>query len=524
VQRASRVALFVAVFAALFAGFVPFASQSRASDYYVNKGTDCTRSYPRCGVDEPGREFDDVDQCARILAPGDTCWIKNGTYSYGASSRGRHTYVTKRSGRPESPLTFRAYPGHRPVFRDGGNWDLGVSGEQHFVVYSGLVIEGVLLVQGSSEAKRVRGVRIVDFEISGGGGKSDGNWAGIFAQWTEDLVIANNIIRDARVDQGLGGSESAKGITLFNGRRTLVEHNYIHGHPSEGIFDKEGGEDNVYRRNVFWDNKVGIKVNNQGDSRDVQNERTLIYENVFVCEDEDTNEAIRMLHQPTDWVIRNNTGYECASIVVRSSSGPADGGVVYNNIWWSSTTEKTMWESQNGDDREPAYMDYNLYAPNGKYRENRYTDESKTRYSLSSWRSTPHPLWYDANSFEGDPIFVDPENGDFHLAVGSPAIGAGLYGEDLGAYPLGNEESVGPPPNRYDCIPSGVSDCPDATVPDAETEDLACGGSCKSIPSFPIQGVALGALVLALLEMTLSEITRVKAKLQVGRAPERRKR
>ena len=149
-------------FVALFVALGWFAEPPTSTDYYVKKGTDCTRAYPHCGLDEPGREFEDVDQCARVLTPGDTCWIKNGTYSEGASSRGRHTYVPKNSGRKGAPLTFRAYPDHRPVFRDGGNWDLGVSGQKHHVVYSGLVIEGVVRVQGSSEAERVRGVRIVE--------------------------------------------------------------------------------------------------------------------------------------------------------------------------------------------------------------------------------------------------------------------------------------------------------------------------------------------------------------------------
>ena len=431
-------------FLALFVAWGCFGVPSRATDYYVQKGTGCTSAYPRCGVDEPGREFDDVDQCARILAPGDTCWIKNGVYSGGASSRGSHTYVPRNSGRPDAPLSFRAYPDHRPIFRDGGNWDLGTSGTQHHVVYSGLVVEGVLRIQGSSESERVRGVRIEHCEISGGGGKSDGNWAGIFAQWTEDLVVSNNVIRDTVVDPGLGGSDSAKGITLFNGRRTLIEHNYIHGHPSEGIFDKEGGEDNVIRRNVFESNGKHVKINNQADERKLYNERTEIYENLFLCDRGGGSTSVLMLARPTAWRVYNNTGFECSGIEVRSSSGAANAEAVYNNIWWRSESGKTMWSSQAADDREPDYMDYNLYAPRGKYRENRYSDAAKSVYGLETWRSTEHPRIYDTHSLEVDPKFRNPGMRDFRLGEDSPARGAGRSGEDLGAYPRGDDTALGP--------------------------------------------------------------------------------
>jgi len=42
----------------------------------------------------------------------------------------------------------------------------------------------------------------------------------------------------------------------------------------------------------------------------------------------------------------------------------------------------------------------------------------------------------DKNDKLGDPLFVDPENNDFHLKTGSPAIGAGSDGSthDIGAY------------------------------------------------------------------------------------------
>jgi hypothetical protein len=37
-------------------------------------------------------------------------------------------------------------------------------------------------------------------------------------------------------------------------------------------------------------------------------------------------------------------------------------------------------------------------------------------------------------SIEADPMFANPEEGDFHLLPGSPCLGSGLNGEDMGAF------------------------------------------------------------------------------------------
>ncbi len=60
--------------------------------------------------------------------------------------------------------------------------------------------------------------------------------------------------------------------------------------------------------------------------------------------------------------------------------------------------------------------------------------------------------------WDADPLFVNPANGDFQLQAGSPAIGAGRNGQDLGAYggPLGDawqEPSSIPVPALLELVP-----------------------------------------------------------------------
>jgi len=189
---------------------------------------------------------------------------------------------------------------------------------------------------------------------------------------------------------------------------------------------------------------VGLKINNQSDDNDIKNERTAIYENLFICSGEAYAEAVRMLVEPTDWDVYNNTGYNCHAIVVRSNSGPATGGVVYNNIWSGTVESLIMWESWNDDDREPDYMDFNFYAPEGRYRENRYQANSENHVGLTDWSNASHPLVYDTHSMEGDPLFENPSALDFRLKEGSSARNAGVFGEDMGAYPRRDGTVIGP--------------------------------------------------------------------------------
>jgi hypothetical protein len=450
--------------AALLLGIAPGCGEPvYATDYYVKQGSGCTRAYPRCGADVAGQEFDDVDQCASVLRPGDTCWIKDGVYRKGVDSDRDRPYQPHRGGEPGRPVSFRAYPGQRPVFRDGGVWDLGVSGAVDHVRYSGLAVEGVLRIQGQNEQRRARGIVVENCDISLGGGKNDGNWSGIFVQWAEDLVIRGNRIHDVKVDG------AAKGISIFNGRRVLVEHNHIFGNPSEGVFDKEGGEDNVYRNNLFERNGTHLKINNQADERGLYNVRTRITENLFLCEPgADASASILMLSRPSEWEVSHNTSYECDGIEVRSKSGPARAKAVFNNIWWRSGPRGSAWSSESGDDREPEYMDFNLYAPGDRFRENRYTDASRSVDGLEAWRAREHPLRYDEHSLELDPLFANPALRDFRLAAGSPARGAGRGGEDLGAWPRADSSGVGPqpehapvsgPPPALAALPPGAASC-----------------------------------------------------------------
>jgi hypothetical protein len=411
------------------------------ADYFVRQGSGCRDAYPRCGVDEPGREFDDVDQCGAALRPGDTCWIKDGVYARGIDGDSGRAYQPRRSGTRERRIAYRAYPGAKPVFRGPATWTMGHKGEISYVTYDGLRVEGVLRIQGESEDERTQGVIVENCELIGGGGKDDGNWSALFAQWTEDLVVRNNTIRFERPAKSGHGQ---KGLSLFNARRARIENNRISGFPDEAIFDKEGGEENAYRRNWFESNRIHIKLSNQPDERGIYNVGSEVSGNLFRCDPEQGGIALQVLSQATGWRVFQNTGIGCDAIEVRSKSGPASGGEVWNNLWWHPKPGADWWASSHGDDREPAFMDYNLYTPGGRFLENNDSDGEREFERLAGWAAVPHPQRYDQHSLEAEPWFRDYAMNDFRPIEESKARRAGRNGEDLGAWPSPDAPAPGP--------------------------------------------------------------------------------
>ncbi len=88
----------------------------------------------------------------------------------------------------------------------------------------------------------------------------------------------------------------------------------------------------------------------------------------------------------------------------------ATGGVVVNNLFVNNGFETPEFKLGSYSNGSVCSGDYNLVVGMPP--------------TFSTLRSSPS--FSDAHGLNGvDPIFVDPENGDFRLQAGSPAIGAG---------------------------------------------------------------------------------------------------
>lgn len=208
----------------LFAGWVVVvASSAHADEIYVAPGGDDAAA----GTEQA--PFATVERAQMAAEPGDTVWIRGGVYAFSGSTRAIGVSFTK-SGVPESPIRYFAYPNETPTF------DLfelkpqervtGLDVRCDWIHVRGLEVRGVRqIVVGDSWGVRIRG----DHNI------------------VEQLHVHDN---------------EAPGIFITSGADNLVlnsdsHHNYDpleDGDNADGFGCHSTGQGNVLRGCRAWDN------------------------------------------------------------------------------------------------------------------------------------------------------------------------------------------------------------------------------------------------------------------------------
>ena len=195
---------------------------AQATTYYVStNGSDSNN-----GTSE-STPFNTINKAATVLInPGDTAYIKNGTYTSDSKIRLRY------SGTQAAPIRLLAYPGHSPVLHfndDATTYELLemeiLSYQGHMHPISWIVIEGITFEGGA------RGIHAYACDHC----TFRRNWfkdpygSGILIWSAIDTVIDRNVISDAGSTEG-----GAHGLYL-TGSRYIITNNLIYGSEKFGI-------------------------------------------------------------------------------------------------------------------------------------------------------------------------------------------------------------------------------------------------------------------------------------------------
>jgi len=306
-----------------------------------------------------------MNHAARILRAGDTALVKEGIYNVGASANWAVPAVNpSHSGTKDSPITFKACPEYRvKITTSGGQAAIGSNGRD-YIVWEGFVVDMAdrakgILIMGA------KGCIVGYCEVIGDYVDTKDNHDGIRVEIAPDSRIHHCIIRDVK-----GNSPNSAGIKVYSkgAKNVVVEDNYIRNNTA-GVFDKDFGVKNTYRRNYLTRNTTQFYGNNQGGPA-----LYYIYDNVFDGKIE--------LHA-------GNTGTEIRDNLMRCGqlAGAWAGGVTKTKIWnnivisnGSSIMACQMKKQQLSV--VLAYMDYNVYDAEPAYDFGEYTS-NRQRLSLS---------------------------------------------------------------------------------------------------------------------------------------------
>ena len=252
-------------------GSLVHTQKGEAETYYV--ATDGTDSNP--GTEE--RPFETLGRGVRGLSPGDTLYVKNGTYT----AWGLANMPSGASW--DNPITIAAYPGHSPVIVKSAQDVIAL----HFTNTSYIVIDGFFIdgtntyngVKITYESSVAHHIRIQNSEIAYAGegifvtSGSDGNEfinLQVHDNGTTDfdhgiyISSSDNIVEGCSIHDNMGW-----GVHLYTGSEAGVNNNIIRdnniydngrsGSRGNGILLSSGSGNQAYN-NDLWGNIGGIAV------------------------------------------------------------------------------------------------------------------------------------------------------------------------------------------------------------------------------------------------------------------------
>ncbi len=392
----------------------------------------------------------------QAILPGDTVQVRGGTYF--------EKLVFPASGSAKAGfITLEAFPGEQPIL-DG----------------TGIVGENMVWLNNINYA------RVIGFEIVNLSGVTDGSGIRITG-YGSHLEIRNNIIHEIRGESAMGitvygtasrpiaylivdgneiyNAEPAPsealtlngnvtrfqvtgntvhdvnniGIDLIGGeksihrslgtRKGVVRGNTVYNAHSNygggfaaGIY-VDGGKDIVLEYNVSHHNDVGMEIG--AENRGTVASRITVRNNLVYLNDKAgigfggyAPETGRVRSS----VFTNNTVYK--NDTLNAGFGQlwiqfASANVVTNNIFWASSNDVLIASDEGNINNK---LTNNLYFTSNGPGAARFTWNGEPYLGLVNYQLATGA---DQSSLFDDPAFVDPDAGNFHLGLASPAIDKG---------------------------------------------------------------------------------------------------
>jgi parallel beta-helix repeat protein len=369
-----------------------------------------------------------IQAAVSIANPGDRVIVGAGTYKE-PYPNGAESYLgihITRSGIQGSPITIMSEQPGAAIIDQGFEAAGFVLWAVSDVTISGFTIRnckagGVYMTHDQAKQRIVVDGNV----ITGCDGDANSNVGGIYMSSCTECTISNNVISSIRVG-GLRNLNGA-GIHGYDQEYSVIEGNTI-SDAFDGIYHKKstGRKGLIIRRNVIRDVEQGIwySISAVGNPPHIEQE---VYENVIQA----SISCIRgsgdeTSPQSNGLAVTNNVFVGCgAGVLSRGFLNLSVRSNIFHNVGDAIVTQYGAWRD------ELVTESNNLFSPGVSITLQQYAAESRFA-DLSAWNSFSG---FGTGDLVGDPLFTAPDSLDFTLQPGSPAIGGGHDGRDIGAFP-----------------------------------------------------------------------------------------
>lgn len=388
-----------------------------------------------------------IGKAATSSVPGDTILIRAGTYKL-------KSQIDPQSGSsPAQRITYRAYPGESVTIDGQSGYCIGLTGRS-YLTFQGLkfttqdtaVGAGMIYLEGTRHAV------FQDCEFHGmpapRGGENSAVIRCMSTGWpdsantqnSDSCVFRNNHFHD----------NASPALRLYDTKGWVIENNLFEN-CVQAIGAKDEPYDMIVQRNLIVGGDLAFYFPLQGGGRNVT-----ITENIvsgtgggLMIGGLGTYETQRRNLQ-----VYNNSFHDVGTLLMGWSESKYDTMIgFWNNIFHSDTAMNIPAGADVGarfvsvnkyqtERMEPTdySFDHNDYSMPANDRSTAFIDARVSYADLAAWQKARAP--FDAHSMSKDPKFLHPKSRDFHLGADSPCKGAGKNGEDLGAYPRGDDGTV----------------------------------------------------------------------------------
>lgn len=332
----------------------------------------------------PGAQYSTVQAAADAAQPGDNVSIAPGTYTGGLS--------VKTNGSAGKYITFYGAGGTAVIKGTGGGKGLVAIGNHSFQRFVDITSSG-----SSGFGAYASGAHDLVFQNFGVDGSQDGGLV---------LLATSNILVDGCDIHGTnakGTSADHEALSLGSGSSTIeVEHCSVHDNGEEGIDVKY--DDNAQAK--IHDN---VSANNRGPD-------------IYV----DSSSSVQVYDNVTSGTKNNTKAGIGLAIEDYSTSKKMDQVKVYNNVsYGNAQAGLSFWVESSGTMSNIQIVN-NTFSGNARgaitFDADKFGGTNLLRNNIYAEGNVSNSHFTSDHNATGNPGFVNPGAGDFHVRPGSTAV------------------------------------------------------------------------------------------------------